>query len=189
MRAWTAMTVATMVAFSLLAAGPAASADDGGRLLYGTDQLKGPTIACFERRYEPEHLAAHPKQNVARMTLVAYRGVPTVAKDGVNIEVAFRKRGAPRQFSGECRPGQTGLACALECDAGSFTLANGPDGTLALSVERGLASCDAEPAGAQGFGADDRVFRLDRVAMAACGPLIPDDIRAALIRDLAKGSK
>lgn len=163
-----------MAAF-LIAHGQLSAGDAAERLLYGGAIGEGGLgYACFHRVYDAAHLRRHPRQKVTRMTAIAYLAQrPDGEENVVNIDVAFRKAGTVRQYSGVCRDGASGLDCALECDGGSFAIAARGGDAILLTIERRFEACDGD--GDALFGDDDRAFRLVRTDMRACAGLIWED--------------
>ncbi|MES2540716.1 MAG: hypothetical protein V4720_05055 [Pseudomonadota bacterium] len=90
---------------------------------------------CYARIYAPEHLAAHPKQRVTEMRLSpdVQIAAPLLA---LHIEVTLRGTpGGAFEFYGYCEnEGETTLYCAMEGDAGGFTLTPARSGAVLLTV-------------------------------------------------------
>ncbi len=105
---------------------------------------------CYARIYAPEHLAAHPKQRVTEMRLSpdVQIAAPLLA---LHIEVTLRGTpGGAFEFYGYCEnEGEATLYCAMEGDAGGFTL------TLGMSFEN-----DAGFVTLEHKKGDDRTFLL-----------------------------
>jgi len=94
--------------------------------------------ACWERRYDAAHLAAHPKQKVAQIRLLHMPESWQPGQGGsfyVVLYMNLRERVKPDQnfdysLSGFCKPAGQGLRCVPEWEAGSWRIERGPNGTL-----------------------------------------------------------
>lgn len=145
----------------------------------GPDDL---AVACFSRHYGDAHLAAHPRQNVTRMRALAYRQ-PGTSNSVVNITVRFRNGTEEQQFPGECRAASGGLSCNVECDGGSYSVTLRDGKSVLVDLAAGIGACDGDLPQGQDFGTDDKVFRLDRAALANCRDMIWDDeMRPAILK-------
>lgn len=141
--------------------------------------------SCYERVYSREHLEKHKTQKVTSIrfdhfptTFGTYDQNNRIAFDPVGAEVYFtisaRFRDSGKLFtnSGICAPqGQT-YRCQIECDGGGFSLKHKSAGSILLINKSGFAisGCDAETHRWLDPEPDDKVFRLDRLAAAACAP-------------------
>jgi hypothetical protein len=207
MRAWlrfgALVGVACLLTFSALAAG-AATPEEFARRLLGREPAKGSTYACFSRLYDVAHLAAHPQQNVREMiALVVYTVDPKEDQRQYDLRlgVAFRKRAHMIQAEGDCRAlkpendpkGPVTAHCSVACDGGSVDVAlkdNGsllvtlPDGARMFTSDEGDKQGEADLKGLHGgFGADDKLFRVDRAEIKQCLELGADaDEKAAMLR-------
>ncbi len=139
------------------------------------EELPPTRAACWERRYDEAHLAAHPQQKVARIRLVhlpdTWRAEPSRGIY-VALYIKLRRRvnagaGYDYQLGGFCRPRGQGLHCVPEWEAGSWRLVQGPRGTL--DIRNGDIVANPNPYDAEEIadGAvaiparpDDRVWRL-----------------------------
>lgn len=156
--------------------------------------------ACFRRVYEAQHLKKHPQQNVRTMTLLVTGDVsdPHAPAYSVGIDVNFRKSGTHFETYGSCGaisadvPGEAAnvVNCGVDCDGGEIDVKLKDDRTVLVSIPEGARVWDAssdedeEPAEGRGhFGADDRLFRLDRTALTYCLSLAGDDDDKAAIRN------
>lgn len=125
---------------------------------------------CYARSYQAGHLAEHPQQRVTAMTLSLKRGRASPAEFQVFVTV----RGDRDLWSaaGECAAGGA-IVCSVECDGGGFSIAgNATPQTVLLNLEQphgriSMNGCDGGERELEA-GADDRRFRLDRVANAVC---------------------
>jgi hypothetical protein len=194
-----ALTVAIAgVNFAALAAGSAADEAFQTRL-FGRALDDKPSHACFSRAYDPGHLAQHPKQNVRTMLLL----VTGKAESGndpnyqLGINVTFRKSGKHFESAGDCgaihdsgeAPGAANVAhCGVDCDGGSIDVAIKDEKSVLVSIPRGArlwrAGSNGDDSGnaRRKFGADDKVFRLDKAALAQCLSLANDDEEKAMMR-------
>ncbi|WP_275789978.1 hypothetical protein [Pararhizobium gei] len=191
MRGW--LLILMFGSSMLLPAGLAAAADTDFEL-FGRDPGQGKAYACYSRSYTREHLAAHPDQNVRDMTVFvnSYDDQEGLGRQySLTMSVNFRQLKQPFNAYGGCRPGEGGkqaLNCGIDCDGGSIGLRVKDHTSILLDIPYGARVSDdaAEeeepgdlPKGAK-FGADDKLFRLDRAAMSACLALADDETKAAL---------
>jgi hypothetical protein len=153
--------------------------------------------ACFNRVYDPAHLAQHPRQNVRTMRLLVKASQDSDGTNyGVRIGVTFRKSGAHFETAGDCSAihdntaDKAGVAhCGVDCDGGSIDVAIKDAKSVLVSIPVGAriwrpGSDDDEPGNSRKrFGADDKVFRLDKVPLTQCLELADDkDEKAAMRR-------
>ncbi|PTM40260.1 hypothetical protein [Bosea sp. 124] len=162
------------LAAALLLAGPACA-----RPLEG--ELPPKRAACWERRYDSAHLAAHPRQKVSRIRLVHLpddgkaepsRGFFVVLY--INLRQRTQARaGYDYHISGFCKPRGTGVHCVPEWEAGSWRIERGPDG--ALDIRNGGIVANPNPYDAEEIAdnavaiparPDDGLWRLGRAADA-----------------------
>jgi hypothetical protein len=165
-----------------------------GHVLQGK-QMHG----CFSRVYDAGHLGQHPRQNVRTMLLL----VRAKADDGnqtsyaVRLGVTFRKSGAHFESAGDCSSihdttdagGSAGVAhCGVDCDGGSIDVAIKDAKSVLVSIPDGAriwrpGNDEGEPGNSRKrFGADDKVFRLDKVALTQCLRLADDNKEKAMLR-------
>jgi hypothetical protein len=180
----------------LLAAAPALSAgaatsEEFARRLLGREPARGATYACFNRLYDAAHLASHPQQNVRSMlALVVYTVDPKAADQppqyDLRIGVVFRKRTHMVQAEGDCRAlkpendpnGPVTAHCSVACDGGSIDVALKDNGSLLVTLPDGARVWTSDESDKQGeadlkglhggFGADDKLFRVDRADIKQC---------------------
>ena len=188
-----------IVVGALLATAPAEAADGGfiARFLGAQPTKTADSFACFNRVYDPAHLALHPQQNVKTMTLLAV--VDPVNPDEVQLRfgVTFRSRKGMLETNGGCAapsgedgaaPSLTTAHCNVDCDGGAIDVALKTDGAVLVGIPAGARlwkpGADNPDDNFHGaFGSDDKLFRLDRVALGECLPLAVDkDERARLTR-------
>lgn len=193
------MMVASLAALALFTAAGGARADEqyAKRMFGGQIAAKGKSYACFTRRYDKAHLAQHPQQKVTAMKLlVTAEMVPEdkALNYSFDMGVKFNDRKGSFSTSGSCgHPAASQetdnkllLGCGVDCDGGglSVELVNA-DKSVIVRLSSLAIWDDAKPDdedGRTGFdgGADDKVFRLDRVGMDECKSLMPknDDLAA-----------
>ena len=103
--------------------------------------------ACFNRVYDPAHLAQHPRQNVRTMLLlVEANQQPDGTSYGLRLGVTFRKSGAHFESAGNCSSihdtsqvgGAAGVAhCGVDCDGGSIDVAIKDAKSVLVSIPNG----------------------------------------------------
>lgn len=154
------------------------------------------TYACFVRRYDANHLAQHPRQNVSTMKLLVTAEVPPEDQSTVNysFRVGFQYRNRRGHFdsSGSCghvvaqdRGDEIRLGCGVDCDGGGIQVAMKDDKTAIVQVERIRVWDRKKPdddAGDARLGADDKVFRVDRADLRDCAELVTDRKELAALR-------
>jgi hypothetical protein len=182
-------------AAALLAAGQAEAAGFIASFMGAEPSKSVDTFACFNRVYDPAHLAQHPQQNVKTMTLLAL--VDPANSDEVQLRfgVAFRSRrgmletnGGCAVVSGDATASVTTAHCNVDCDGGAIDVTLKTDGAVLVGIPAGARlwkpgadNSDDNVHGA--FGPDDKLFRLERAALGECLPLAVDkDERARLTR-------
>jgi hypothetical protein len=187
-------------AFPAAAAG-AETADEFAKRLLGRDPAKGATYACFDRVYDASHLASHPKQNVSSMVVLAIYIVDPKGEDepryDLRIGVDFRKASHMAEVEGDCRAlkpeddpnGPVTAHCSVACDGGRIDVALKDNGSILVTIPDGARTLDETPDGAGvkvlhgGFGADDKLFRVDRAELRRCLELAADkDEKTAMLR-------
>jgi hypothetical protein len=198
------MRTAWIAAFALiatLAAGSAAAAEPDtqafAKRLFGHDvAAKGKTYACFTRRYDAAHLRQHPQQKTTAMkVLVSAEMVPEdkLPNFSFTLGVTFRDRKGHFDTAGSCghpTAEQEGadklvLGCGVDCDGGGLQIemANGDKSVIVRIDRMAIWNNDRPDDERDSFdaGVDDKAFRLDRVGLEECKPLMPkDDTVAAL---------
>jgi hypothetical protein len=161
----------------------------------GMERLSG----CFKRVYDQVHLAQHPLQRVrAMMLLVSTEMVATGAVGSssrtfeLTIGVNFRDRVNHFETGGVCGslsktdgiPTEA-VHCGVECDGGSIDVALKDDKSVLVSIPDGARLwgpdfTDVHDHGPK-FGADDKIFRLDRASLADCLPIVHNEKERAEI--------
>jgi hypothetical protein len=162
-----------------------------GRTLEGTQ-----IHACFNRVYDAGHLAQHPRQNVRTMLLLVKADADSdQPRYGLRLGVTFRKSGAHFDSAGDCGAihdtadvgGSTGVAhCGVDCDGGSIDVAIKDAKSVLVSIPEGAriwrANANDDSDQRRRFGSDDKVFRLDKVALTQCLRLADDSKEKASMR-------
>jgi hypothetical protein len=162
-----------------------------GRALDGTQ-----IHACFSRIYDAAHLAQHPRQNVRTMLLlVRANSESNEPKYELRLGVTFRQSGAHFDSAGDCGSihdtsdagGSAGVVhCGVDCDGGSIDVAIKDAKSVLVSIPRGAriwrAGSDDDRDQVKRFGADDKVFRLDKAALTECLRLADDSKEKAAMR-------
>jgi hypothetical protein len=189
-----------LAAFSgFVAAGSAEAAESGfiGRFLGVEPSKSAETFACFNRVYDPAHLAQHPQQNVKTMMLLAVVDPANADEVQLRFSVAFRSRKGMLETNGGCAvvSGEADTAasasaahCNVDCDGGAIDVTLKADGAILVGIPAGARlwkpGADNPDDNVHGaFGPDDKLFRLDRAALGECLPLaVDEEERARLTR-------
>jgi hypothetical protein len=175
----------------------AGSDEFAARLFAGTIRQKK-SYACFSREYDAAHLASHKLQKVAAMRLlVTAERVPEDEAPNYSFRLGarFRHRSGNFDSSGDCghaavaqeSSDRAALKCSVDCDGGGLEIAMTSDNkSTMIRLERVRIwrsnKPDEEAADALVAGADDRVFRLDRVSLKDCTSLVTDRKELAALR-------
>jgi hypothetical protein len=162
--------------------------------LFGRVLDKKPIHVCFSRVYDAAHLAQHPRQNVRTMLLLV-RGNTEESTPSyeLRVSVTFRKSGSHFESAGSCGSihdadkGGSGIAhCGVDCDGGQIDVSIKDEKSVLLSIPEGArfwrAGSDNDTDQRKRFGADDKVFRLDKTALTECLGLADDDKEKAAMR-------
>jgi hypothetical protein len=163
--------------------------------LFGRALGSKPIHVCFTRIYDAGHLAQHPRQNVRTMLLLVKGNVEDDQPSyELRMGVTFRKSGTHFESAGNCGSihdadaGESGVAhCGVDCDGGQIDVAVKDAKSVLVSIPEGAriwrADSDDDSDQRKRFGADDKVFRLDRTELTQCRSLADDaKERAALGR-------
>lgn len=157
--------------------------------------------ACFVRRYDPDHLARHPRQKVNAMKLLVTAEIPQdeeikekVLTYSFRLGLKYRHRSGDFDSSGSCRhfvPEDKGneihFGCGVDCDGGGIDVAMSKDDQSAIvRLERVRIwqhnKPDEELSDELVAGADDKMFRLDRADVRECTSLVTDRKELAELR-------
>jgi hypothetical protein len=194
------LVVALCAAGIARAEDPAAETEFVKRLFAGKLD-KDKSYACFVRVYDRAHLARHPLQKVTAMKLLMTAekepeaGSPSYS---FRMGVTFTRRPGNFDSSGACSAAQATIAgagkaqfgCGVDCDGGGISIEmTREDKATLVRLERIRIWRNNKPED-EGLdlsgGADDRVFRLDRVKLDECKSLITDRKELAAIRTLPR---
>jgi hypothetical protein len=153
--------------------------------------------ACFVRRYDPDHLARHPKQKVSAMKLLVSAEIPEDEKTlnySFRLGVKYRHRSGDFDSSGFCNHvvaedagNEMRIGCGVDCEGGGINVALSKDDKSAIiRLERIRIwqnnKPDDEAEDSLVAGADDKIFRLDRTDASECASLVTDRKELAAIR-------
>ena len=153
--------------------------------------------ACFMRRYDPDHLARHPRQKVNAMMLLVSAEIPSDEKTynySFRLGVKYRHRPGDFDSSGDCghvvaedAGNEIRFGCGVDCDGGGINVALSKDDKSAIiRLDRITVWQRHKPDGDAGdallAGADDKIFRLDRADPRECASLVTDRKELAAIR-------
>ncbi|MBL8590240.1 MAG: hypothetical protein JNK46_17025 [Methylobacteriaceae bacterium] len=190
---------ACCIGLAAMAVGGARAAPDFLDRVMGAKDGAAPTVACFRRVYDARHLAGHPQQNVRKMLLLLETGIDPQQPGAAlaTLGVDFRK-GAGFLSGGYCgvmknEAGEpvAALNCGVDCDGGQIGVALRDEKSVRVTIPDGArlwrpGEDDQENAddGRKRFGADDKLFRLDRAAGAECVGLTKDAKTKAMLRRL-----
>jgi hypothetical protein len=202
-RLWVVMLAAAAVA--ALLASPSRAADDG------IDQAKADALdlrmfasppgskayACFVHRYDADHLAQHPKQQVSAMKVLMTAEVPSDEEThnySFRLGVKYRHRPGDFDSSGDCghvvaedAGDEIRFGCGVDCDGGGIEVALSKDDKSAIVRLEQVRiwqhnKPDEEAEHSLVGGADDKIFRLDRTDTRECASLVTDRKELAAIR-------
>ena len=182
--------LAAATALLLPAAAHAGGASANDLAFFGKDPGQARVFACYSRRYDANHLAAHKQQNVREMTVLVDSNVDPENGRGYALDLGVHFRSADAQFQsgGDCSVSEDGtqaLNCAVDCDGGEIDVKLNGANSLLVSIPYGVRIWDPKsgedaPDRAR-FGSDDVTFRLDRADLSECAPLAPDDDVKAML--------
>ncbi len=179
---------------SLLASAAVAAPDreaarlaDFAQRMFATKSFDQKTSACFVRTYDTAHLARHRKQTVTAMKMLV--SAERLQEDGqlsysYDLGVDFRERQGAFAASFECghartaetKRGSVDVRCHDGCEGGDgVVIAIASDGrSILVKVDSVWLRPAGQPADGNAAyfeftgGADDHVFRLERVDMENC---------------------
>lgn len=140
-------------------------------------------VACWQRIYSPDHLAAHPDQQVTAMTLAMSFLKYDQEDEGLHyfgVDVALRD-GRKGQTGGGCWVYDGVVRCGVDCDGGGLELSLDGSGNLRADLDAyGYMRIETECGGgeeAETFellpGLDDKVFLLHKAEAKVCKGLMP----------------
>lgn len=156
------MVTRMMLGLLALMASAAMSHANGGAIFSQGD-------TCYVRTYTTTHLAAHPVQRVAAISLSSEPAISTDDLLAVRITIGLRHKRQPYTGVAYCIDAGKDLSCSVEGDGGGFTLTRRNEGLL-LTVERdgiGLEGA-TDFLAISGTEGDDRAFLLQTAAADNC---------------------
>jgi len=190
---------------ALAAAFPlAAHADDDGLdpakvKAFDTRVFAGPigekASACFVRHYDASHLAQHPKQKVRSMKLLVTAENKPKEPTSYAYKIGVQFRNKPGNFDGASSCGHMvdedgnkdiRFTCNVECDGGGLDIAMSKNNKSAIAHIEVIGIWDRKHPDRDGValegGADDKVFRVDRVDNSECAELMTDHEEVASLQ-------
>ena len=173
---------------------------DFAQRMFATKSFDQKTSACFVRTYDAAHLAHHRKQTVTAMKmLVSAERLKDDPQLSYSYELGMNFRNRKGDFASSFHCGQArtpketrgavDIRCHEGCEGGDgVVIALSPDAkSIIVKIDSvGLHPAD-KPADSDeyfGFegGAQDRVFRLDRVDLDKCKSLIKNGDEVAALQ-------
>ena len=152
--------------------------------------------ACFVRRYDASHLAQHPKQKVGAMKLLLTADNQPNEPTAYAYKVGVQFRNKPGNFdsSSSCghmvdEDGKTvvGFVCDTSCEGHGIEIAISRNGKSAILHLDSIGVWDRNNPDGEAItlesGADDKMFRLERVDISECAELIEDHKEVASLQD------
>jgi hypothetical protein len=140
--------------------------------------------ACFVRRYDAAHLRQHPKQKVSQMKLLVSAETKPGEQASYAYKIGVQFRNKPGDFDGgsfcshyaDDDGKNIRFSCDVECGGGGIEVALSKDDKAVIVHLEAIALWnrkhpDGDSDSLQG-GADDKVFRLERVDAKECADLI-----------------
>lgn len=187
---------------ALVVAAPLAHAEDDGidpakAKAFDTRVFAGPvgdkTLACFGRHYDASHLAQRKKQKVTavKLLITAENHAGELTSYAYRAGFQFRNRAGNFDAGSGCGRIEDGakvihFTCDGDCGGGGIDIAMSKDDkSLIVHLEvipiwdRKHPERDEQMLEA---GADDKVFRLDRVDNSECAELLPGNKELASLR-------
>ncbi|BBB98029.1 MULTISPECIES: hypothetical protein [Bradyrhizobium] len=173
----------------------AAAAAFDNRMFAGPPGAKA--YACFVRRYDENHLAQHPKQKVSAMKLLGSAEDPPEDKAtnySFRLGVTYRHRSGNFDSSGYCNhaiAAESGreirFECGVDCEGGGITVGVSRDNRSAIArlgriMVWNRNKPDDDAGEALFAGADDKIFRVDRVDLGECAEPVTDRKELAALR-------
>jgi hypothetical protein len=190
---------------SLLASAAVAQADEAAKIndfarrMFATRSFEQKTTACFVRTYDAAHLARHPKQTVSAMKMLISAEKlegDTSLSYAFRLGTKFRDRKDDYASAMDCgyaymsevkREGVR-VSCKEGCEGGGLEIALAPDSKAIIvkldSIGVWLADKPEDVDAQVPFngGADDKVFRLERVDNELCKSLIKESNEVAAVQ-------
>jgi len=151
------------------------------------------------RRYDASHLARHARQKVGTMKLlVAAERLPEDSALSYSFRLGVKLRNHKGDFvsNGDCGHAEVSklkregirISCGGDCGSGGMAIGlAADDGSLIVRLDE-IAIWRADKPDDESAqmelrgGADDRVFRLDRVSNEICAPLAREGEELAALR-------
>lgn len=194
-----AILVAATVATPSAEAASRAQNESFQKQIFGRAIGKNRVHACYRRVYDAPHLAGHPQQNVRTMTLLVTGSAEDPANPtyALGLGVTFRKSGTHFETYGSCgtigdgtpKGGKANAVnCGVDCDGGSIDVALKNEKSVLVSIPEGAriwkagSTSDETQDESRRFGADDKLFRLDRTTLGDCLSLVGDEDKKAELR-------
>ena len=173
--------------------------DDFARRLLAVKAVEQKSYACFVRSYDASHLAKHPRQKVGEMKLmVAAERLPEDSGLSYSFRLSVKLRHHKGDFvsSGDCGHAEVSkikregirISCGGDCGGGGMTIGLAADDKSLLVKLDEIAIWRADKPDDESTqlelrgGADDRLFRLDRVSNEICAPLAREGEELAALR-------
>lgn len=147
--------------------------------------------ACYARAYDAKHLREHPKQRVTQMTVfLRVAGIDDTGdwvldpkqkygRLSYQFAMSVKRRGEKQMTTnGYCPEESRETFCARECDGGGVTLEKSAEAMLIRLDQFGIRmdGCDEEKSKWFKGGADDKLFRLEKVSLEQCKALEKDEL-------------
>lgn len=177
-----------------------AERSDFNKRIYLTEPGQAKAYACFSRTYDADHLARHPGQKVRAARLLVKSDWDDEDKrvsHSFHLGFDYRGKRAGMESAGQCNHvkleeenDEIRLGCSIDCDGGGLGIGmSKTDDSVRVSVERIRAwpsgsLYDEEKTSEHVAGNDDGLFRLVRVPLENCAPLVGDKKELATIRKL-----
>ncbi len=189
----------TLLAFAVCAARAKDDTEGFARRLLAVKSVEQKTYACFMRSYDASHLARHARQKVGTMKLlVAAERLPEDSALSYSFRLGVKLRNHKGDFvsNGDCGHAEVSklkragirISCGGDCGGGGMAVGLAPDDkSLVVKLDE-IAIWRADKPDDESTqlelrgGADDRVFRLDRVSNEICAPLAREGEELAALR-------
>jgi hypothetical protein len=176
----------------------AAKVADFAQRMFATKSFDKKGVACFVRAYDAAHLARHRKQTVSAMKmLISAERLEgdTSPRYSYKLGLNFRNRKGDYASAFDCGHAQVSevkregvqVSCHDGCEGGGVVIAMAPDSKAIIvkldSIGVWLADKPEDESAqfALNGGADDRVFRLDRVDLETCKSLMRNSDEVAAL--------